>query len=145
MREFETGATRDSDDDKLDFEGYLNPLVLERFALYMRYHQKQADGRMRTSDNWQKGMTKDAYIKSGLRHVHDWWMEHRGYQSREGLQDALCAVIFNVMGYLLEDLRAGPEQPIKHDLDHTHTCSGLSSGRVYLAESESDKSYYKQD
>jgi hypothetical protein len=34
----------------------------------------------------------------------DWWMEHRGYSSREGVEEALCALMFNVMGYLHEIL-----------------------------------------
>src|SRR5687768_4320669 len=35
MREFETGATRNLDNGKLDYEGFLSPLVMERFAEYM--------------------------------------------------------------------------------------------------------------
>lgn len=153
MREFETGATRDDDDTKLDFEGFLNPLVLERFGQYMLKHQVQADGALRSSDNWQKGMTKDAYIKSGLRHVHDWWMEHRGYTSREGLQDALCAVMFNVMGYLLEELRdkeakiatvnkLSPIWNAPYEFTNVPCTARIESDRHYTAESESDKAYY---
>jgi len=103
-REFDTGANRNDDTDKLDFEGFIDPKVLIRFAAYMHKHRRLEDGTLRDSDNWQKGIPKEAYIKSGLRHVMDWWMEHRGNTSREGLQDALCAVIFNAMGYLREDL-----------------------------------------
>ena len=105
MREFSTGATRDNDTDKYDYEGFLHPLVLERFAVYMNKHRKQADGKLRDSDNWQKGIPKDAYIKSAWRHFMDWWFEHRGLKSREGLEDALCALMFNVMGYLYEHLK----------------------------------------
>ena len=105
IRKFKTGATRDTDDNKLDFEGFLSPIVLERFAKYMDKHRKQSDGSLRDSDNWQKGIPQDAYIKSAWRHFHDWWMEYRGYKSREGLEDALCALIFNVMGYLYEHLK----------------------------------------
>ena len=35
----------------------------------------------------------------------DWWLEHRGYKSREGLEDALMGVLFNVMGYTFEVLK----------------------------------------
>ncbi len=105
MRRFETGATRDTDEGKADYEGFLNPLVIKRYGEYMLKHQVQADGALRSSDNWQNGMPKDAYIKSGWRHFLDWWLEHRGQSSRAGLQDALCALIFNAMGYLLEDLK----------------------------------------
>lgn len=105
MRKFKTGATRDTDIGKYDFEGFYNPLVIKRFGQYMDKHRKQADGRLRDSDNWQKGIPKDAYIKSAWRHFMDWWMEHRGYKSREGIEDALCALLFNVQGYLYEILK----------------------------------------
>jgi hypothetical protein len=106
MRQFETGATRDSDADKMDFEGFLSPLVLERYARYMHKHRTQADGQVRDSDNWQKGIPREAYIKSAWRHFMDWWFEHRGLHSREGLEDALCALLFNAQGYLHEVLKA---------------------------------------
>ena len=102
MREFDTGATRNSDEDNLDFEGFLSPLALEAFANYMHKHRLQDDGSLRASDNWQKGIPKDAYMKSGFRHFFDWWTEHRGNESREGMEDALCGLLFNVMGYLHE-------------------------------------------
>jgi hypothetical protein len=105
MRQFDTGATRDSDDTKNDYEGFLSPLVIEAYGNYMTKHRKQADGKLRDSDNWQKGMPKDCYIKSGWRHFMDWWKEHRRISSREGLIDALCALMFNVMGYLHETLK----------------------------------------
>jgi hypothetical protein len=105
MREFGTGATRDSEEGKFDYEGFYNPLVVKRFGQYMDKHRKQADGKLRDSDNWQKGIPKDAYIKSAWRHFMDWWMEHRGYKSREGTEDALCALLFNVQGYLYEILK----------------------------------------
>lgn len=105
MREFTTGATRDNDDTKHDYEGFLSPLVIERFGVYMTKHREQADGQVRASDNWQKGIPKDAYMKSAWRHFLDWWKEHRGIGSREGLEDALCALFFNVQGYLHEHLK----------------------------------------
>lgn len=105
MRQFETGATRNSDEDKYDYEGFLSPLVLERFAEYMHKHRLQDDGTLRDSDNWQKGIPRDAYMKSGWRHFMDWWMEHRNLSSREGLEDALCALMFNIQGYLHEHLK----------------------------------------
>lgn len=104
MRTFDTGATRDKEEGKLDYEGFVSPLVLERFAQYMDKHRVQADGTLRDSDNWQKGIPKEAYMKSGWRHFVDWWKEHRGYPSREGMEDAICALIFNAQGYLHEHL-----------------------------------------
>jgi hypothetical protein len=106
MRQFDSGATRNLDDSKLDFEGFLSPLVLERFAEYMHKHRQQADGVLRDSDNWQKGIPQVAYMKSGFRHFFDWWKEHRGIETQEGLEEALCALLFNVQGYLHEHLKA---------------------------------------
>lgn len=105
MRSFSTGATRDLDNNKIDYEGFLDPLVLELFGKYMLKHQVQADGNLRTSDNWMKGIPKDVYMKSAWRHFHDWWMEHRNYKSREGLEDALMGLLFNIMGYTFEVLK----------------------------------------
>ena len=105
VRKFDTGAVRDQDLNKIDFEGFLSPLVLEEFGKYMLKHQIQSDGNKRDSDNWMKGIPKEAYMKSAWRHFHDWWMEHRGYKSREGLNDALMGLLFNVMGYTYELLK----------------------------------------
>lgn len=46
-----------------------------------------------------------SYMKSGCRHFFDWWLEHRGHKSREGLENALCGLLFNTMGYLHEYLK----------------------------------------
>ncbi len=105
MRQFNTGATRDTDEGKYDYEGFFSPLVVERYGQYMNKHRKQADGKLRDSDNWQKGIPLDAYMKSGWRHFMDIWKEHRGYTSREGIEDAICALLFNMMGYLHEILK----------------------------------------
>ena len=102
IRKFNTGATRDIDKDKLDYEGFISPIVLKRYAEYMNKHRIQSNGKLRESDNWQKGIPKNAYMKSLLRHVMDLWLEHRGYKSRDGIEDALCGIIFNSMGYLFE-------------------------------------------
>lgn len=105
MRQFNTGAVRDDDTNKHDYEGFLHPLVLERFGAYMHKHRLQPDGKLRDSDNWQKGIPKEQYIKSGFRHFLSWWKEHRGFESEEGMEDAICALIFNAQGYLLETLK----------------------------------------
>jgi len=105
MRKFETGATRDTDAGKHDYEGFYSPLVVERFGQYMTKHRVQADGNLRDSDNWQKGIPKDAYIKSAFRHYHDWWMQHRGYAGKDELEESICALLFNAQGYLYELLK----------------------------------------
>ena len=109
MRKFDTGATRSAIDGKLDFEGFLSPLALESYARYMHKHRKQADGKMRNSDNWQKGIPFVSYMKSMWRHVVDLWFLHRGHlrnDQKDGhainKEEALCGIIFNSFGYLHE-------------------------------------------
>ena len=105
MRTFDTGATRNQDDTKLDGEGFYSPIVVERFAQYLHKHRKQADGKVRDSDNWQKGMPKAVYIKSAWRHFLEWWKAHRGFPTSETIEDSICALIFNAQGYLFELLK----------------------------------------
>ena len=106
IRQFDTGATRDTSQGKFDYEGFLSPLVLERFAEYMHKHRTQPDGSLRDSDNWQKGIPLNAYMSSGWRHFMDWWKIHRGLKVEEDVEDVLCAVMFNAMGYLHEMLKS---------------------------------------
>ena len=106
MRQFDTGATRDTDEGKLDFEGFLSPTVLERYATYMHANRIQADGNLRDSDNWQKGIPREAYMKSGWRHFFAWWSAWR--RGVDGTQDA-CALLFNVMGWIHETLKGEDE------------------------------------
>lgn len=105
MREFDTGATRNVDDNKLDFEGFISPLALEEFAKYMHEHRMQADGKLRDSDNWQKGIPQDQYMKSMWRHFFDTWKNHRGHETPEDQIKNLCGLMFNVQGYLHELLK----------------------------------------
>jgi len=106
MRQFETGATRNVDQDKFDYEGFNTPIVMDRFAEYMHKHRKQADGKLRDSDNWQKGIPLVAYMKSMYRHFMDVWRQHRGHPGQDSLEDSLCALKFNVDGYLFEVVKA---------------------------------------
>jgi hypothetical protein len=110
MRQYDTGATRDTDEGKNDYEGFLSPLVIREFGNYMTKHRVQADGELRNSDNWQRGMPKDDYIKCGWRHWLDFWLFHRGHVGRETIKEALCAIMFNVMGYLHEILKEEEQQ-----------------------------------
>jgi hypothetical protein len=108
MRKFKSGGVRDDDNSKMDFEGFLSPIVLQAYGEYMHRHRHLVDGSLRDSDNWQKGFGdkhRDVCIKSLLRHVHDMWMEHRGYKSREDMDSALCGILFNAMAYYHDVLK----------------------------------------
>ncbi len=117
MRTFDSGATRNSDDDKLDYEGFLNPLVLEMYASYMHRNRFLETGEVRGSDNWQLGLPLDVVMKSAYRHFQDWHLEHRGYESREGVKDALCGLLFNVQSYLLTVLEQERKDEESHSVD----------------------------
>jgi hypothetical protein len=111
LRQFESGATRDTDVGKFDYEGFLSPLVIERYGEYMHSHRTQSDGNLRDSDNWQKGIPFKVYMKSAWRHFFDWWKCHRQFQKEPTgynvsfLEESLCALLFNAMGYLHELLK----------------------------------------
>lgn len=108
VRTFATGANRDIDVDKLDFEAFLSPLVLQNYAVYMHAKRKLADGSMRDGDNWQKGIPVDAYMKSLARHWQDLWLHHRDLADLavEDYPTTLAAMMFNVMGAYHEYLKA---------------------------------------
>ena len=105
MRKFETGATRNVDDSKFDYEGFLSPIALRAFAEYMHKNRVQADGNLRASDNWQKGIPLDSYMKSMYRHFFSVWENHRGIMSDEDMVTSLSALMFNVQGYLHEYIK----------------------------------------
>ncbi len=130
MREYDTGATRNNAEDKPNYEGFLSPLVIKEFGRYMHRHRHQADGVVRDGDNWQKGMPKDDYIDSLLRHVMDVWLHHRGYpqQAEEDLKEALCAILFNAQGYLFTTLLEEMEPSIE---DWTFTMPINTTEKLY--------------
>ena len=104
-RVFDTGASRNSDEGKLDFEGFLSPIVLKAYAEYMHKNTFLEDGTRRDSDNWQKGIPVPAYMKSMYRHFFDVWSNYRGLETPETQVQNLCGLLFNTMGMLHEILK----------------------------------------
>lgn len=112
IRTFPSGATRDSNQFKLEFARFLSPEVLNEFALYMHKHRVQSDGSLRAPDNWKRGLPRQAYMDSLMRHLMDLWALHEGISvtrpedsSMPDLKETLCSIMFNSMGYLYEVLR----------------------------------------
>ena len=118
MRTFDTGATRDTINKKLQLSGYLSPLVLKRFGQYMLRHQQLPDGTQRASDNWKRGIPKDVYLDSLIRHVLDIWLEHEGAPSRDGVEEALMGALFNIQGYAHEHLKGTQKPQQKPQVTH---------------------------
>ena len=112
VRTFGSGATRDTEEGKYDYDGFLSPVAMEAFGAYMHKHREQSNGALRDSDNWQKGMGLAVFMKSGWRHFFAWWKAHRspGANHREVVVEALCALMFNIQGYLHEFLKADPQE-----------------------------------
>lgn len=114
IREFDSGAYRDTDATKLDYEACLSPIVLTRYAQYIAKKRKVPiwkETGVRPDDNWQKGIPKDSYMKSKARHFVNTWTIHRGFPAfdekgnKVDLEEALCADLFNTQGYLFEILK----------------------------------------
>lgn len=81
---------------------HIEPSVIIEYGKYMQKHRVQADGTLRDSDNWQKGIPKEEYMKSAFRHFLSCWISHREGTPNE---DELCALMFNIHGYLHEVLK----------------------------------------
>jgi len=71
MRLFKSGATRSSNEGKIEYFGFRHPLTELSFGKYMLKHQKQEDGNMRSSSNWWNGWDESISIQSLVRHVED--------------------------------------------------------------------------
>jgi hypothetical protein len=116
MRNFDTGATRNSNENKLAYSGFISPLALHAFSEYMHAHRKQKDGSLRAADNWKKGIPIESYKESIVRHVMDLWRSWEGGtvvdpDSGEPVTETelLCAIMFNVQGMLHE--MSNPRRP----------------------------------
>jgi hypothetical protein len=110
IRQFDSGATRDTSINKLEPFGFISPLALHRFSEYMNTHRLQSDGSLRSSDNWKKGIPIKVYVHSLIRHVMDFWLVMSGLKPRfdPHTTDAVeiaCAILFNVQGFLHEALQ----------------------------------------
>jgi hypothetical protein len=169
IRTFDTGATRDTQKEKLDFDGFFSPLALFEYAKYLHKHRLQTDGNYRESDNWQKGIPLDTYMKSDWRHFYALWALHRGYfvyeeRTSDGvithvlpelpenknpdwtlvtIKDALGGIIFNSMGYLHEHIK----EEYKKGNEKEKKCSGgcgckedIKKVKVYIDDHELDAS-----
>lgn len=109
-RIFKTGANRNSDWGKYDYEGFSNPIVEYSFAKYMHHHRKLEDGSLRNSDNWQKGIPEKELMKSLIRHVQDIKLIYRGFEILEdgkivSMEHAINGAKFNLNALMLDLLK----------------------------------------
>lgn len=122
MRQFETGASRDSDDhpDKPSYYKALSPIVLREYVKYIGRHRAVSDGSKRDWDNWKNGIPIDVYMNGLLRHTMAVWLIQHGFKSYDNngevtIKDSLNGVLFNTMGFLHEYLKAEVEKCLKVD------------------------------
>lgn len=78
MRVFSSSATRDTNKGKIAYYGFRHPLVEHSFGKYMLKHQKQADGKLRSPDNWWGMWDTDISLDSLTRHITDLEALHAG-------------------------------------------------------------------
>lgn len=145
IRKFDSGATRHDNADKLDYEGFLSPAVLREFARYMHEHRKQADGSLRASDNWQKGIPVKSYQESLIRHVLAAWALWRGcgvekeliggVEREPTLIECLMGIIFNAQGMTHELLKQAQQaaQPLGVARLGAASASGVASNTSEVA------------
>lgn len=119
VREFATGANRDRAEGKLDYLGFCSPKAQRRFGAYMNKNRRLADGSIRDSDNWQKGIPIPVYAESLMRHaqeVHELIRDavratkigaHRlltdapvDHPAMLAIDEAVTALFFNAQGWL---------------------------------------------
>ena len=121
LRQFPSGANRNSNVGKHDIEAFINPLCDDSFHAYMHKHQQLEDGTTREGDNWQKGIPPVELMKSLTRHFHELRMIERGYGDSD-VVEVLNAIRFNVealkLHYLNEQQKKWPVE-IENQLIHT--------------------------
>ena len=102
MRQFESGATRDSNEGKLAYIHFMSPHVLTEYCSYLERHRETPNGK-RGADNWKAGIPIPVYMESMHRHVHEAWTQFE--EGRDIELDTISAIIFNAMGMMYERLR----------------------------------------
>ena len=131
IRQFKSGATRDTSSGKFEYFGFMHPLCDYSFASYMNVHRKMADGSLRESNNWWGGFPKEVVLQSLCRHLEDLKLINAGYfvyeyrtqniaerkvfskrlkpcpkEYKEIIEEECCnAIRFNSQGYLLNLLK----------------------------------------
>lgn len=98
LTKFKTGAVRDTQDGKEDYIESISWLTLRRYAQYMgRMAPKYGRG------NWIKGIPKENYEQSLLRHIQKYLSQKYYKVDIEPGIDHLSAALFNLQGLIHEE------------------------------------------
>lgn len=100
MREFETGAVRDSGEGKEDYIETISWSAFKRYAQYMTGKKKKYG-----QGNFKKGIPIDSYEQSLVRHLQKYLSNKYEDGNNEKEEDHLSAILFNVFGIMHEELR----------------------------------------
>jgi hypothetical protein len=100
IREFSTGAIRDTEDDKEDYIETISWTAMRRYAQYMTGKKKKYG-----EGNFKKGIPIDAYERSLLRHIQKYLANKHEGQNIEKEEDHLSAILFNCFGIIHEEQR----------------------------------------
>lgn len=98
IRNFDTGAIRDTEDNKEDYNETISWTAFKRYAQYMTGKKKKYG-----AGNFKKGIPIESYERSLLRHVQK-YMENKyedGIVERD--EDHIAAIVFNAFGIMHEE------------------------------------------
>lgn len=104
MRNFDTGAVRDSEEEKEDYIETISWTALKRHAQYMT-KKKSRYG----AGNFKKGIPIDSYERSMVRHIQKYFENKYEGGTVETEEDHLAAIVFNAFGIMHEEGRAKKE------------------------------------
>jgi len=100
VRQFSSGAIRDSEDDKEDYIETISWTAFKRYAQYMtRCKKKYGAG------NFKKGIPTESYERSLVRHLQKYLVNKYEKGQEEPDVDHLSAIIFNCFGIMHEEGR----------------------------------------
>jgi hypothetical protein len=111
MEKFETGAVRDSQENKEDYIESISWLTMRRYAFYMKKNENKY-GR----GNWKKGIPQSSYERSLMRHIQKYLVNKYDNAKLEPDEDHLSAALFNLQGLIHEQEK---ENLNKKDLGKT--------------------------
>jgi len=98
MRHFNTGAVRDSDDEKEDYIETISWRAFKRYAKYMTSKKKKYG-----QGNFKKGIPIESYEQSLVRHLQK-YIENKYEKGVEEVnEDHLSAMVFNLFGIMHEE------------------------------------------
>lgn len=98
IRKFETGAIRDSENEKEDYVETISWRAMKRYAKYMTAQKKKYG-----EGNFKKGIPVDAYERSLLRHIQKYLENKYEGGNVEKDFDHLSAIVFNTFGIMHEE------------------------------------------